>query len=111
MKTEATWKRVQVFVGETDHYRGHTLFEAIVSMLHAEGVSGATAIKGVMGYGDSSLVHASHLLDIASDLPVMVVFADAEEVVDRVLPKLEEMLESGLVLVDDVSAVKFSRTL
>ena len=47
MKTEATWKRVQVFVGETDHYRGHTLFEAIVSMLHAEGVSGATA-KGTL---------------------------------------------------------------
>src|SRR5450759_3347765 len=100
---------VSVFVSEGDHYHGHSLYEAIVSMLHAEGVSGATAVKGVMGYGASSHMHAAHLLDLSENLPVTIVFADTAEKVERVLLKLDEMIESGLVLVDDVHAMRYSR--
>lgn len=107
--TEVDAKRVTVLIGESDRYQGHSLHEAIVTMLHEEGVAGATAFKGLMGFGESSRVHTAHLLDLAEDLPVMVVFYDTEDVVDRVMPKLERMIGSGIVAVDDVRVTRFAK--
>jgi uncharacterized protein len=108
MKSEQAAKRVTVLVGETDRHEGHVLYEAIVSMLHAEGVAGATAIRGMLGYGGSGRTHSAHLLDVAGDLPVAIVFVDSAETVRRVLPKLEAMVDSGLVTIEDVHAITFS---
>ncbi|HEY5541045.1 MAG TPA: DUF190 domain-containing protein [Coriobacteriia bacterium] len=108
MKAEQAAKRVTVLVGETDRYDGHALYEAVVSMLHAEGVAGATATRGILGYGGSGRTHSAHLLDLAEDLPVAIVFVDTDETVRRVLPKLDSMVASGLVTVEDVHAITYS---
>ena len=108
MKTWSDSKRVTVFVGETDRHRGTPLYEAIVSMLKREGVSGATAVRGLMGYGASSHMHAAHLLDVSEDLPILVVFVDSNEVVSRVLPLLDTMVDGGLVTVEDVTAIRYT---
>lgn len=110
MKTTGKARRVTVFVGETDHFHGGSLYEAIVKMLHSEGVAGATAVRGLMGFGQSSRVHASHLLDLSEDLPVLIVFVDSAETVERVLPKLDEMVESGLVTVEDIATTRYSKS-
>ena len=109
MRSERAAKRVTVYVGETDRYDGHALYEAIVSMLHAEGVAGASATRGILGYGVSGRTHSAHLLDLAEDLPVAIVFVDSAETVERVLPKLGEMVETGLTTVEDVQAIVYSR--
>ena len=109
MRSERAAKRVTVYVGETDRYDGHALYEAIVSMLHAEGVAGASATRGILGYGVSGRTHSAHLLDLAEDLPVAIVFVDSAETVERVLPKLDEMVETGLTTVEDVHAIVYSR--
>jgi PII-like signaling protein len=108
MKSEHAAKRVTVYVGETDRFGGHALYQAIVTMLHAEGVAGATATRGVLGYGGSGRTHSAHLLDVADDLPVAIVFVESAEVVERVLPKLDEMVRTGLVTIDDVRAIAYS---
>jgi uncharacterized protein len=108
MRSEQAAKRVTVLVGETDRHDGHALYEAIVSMLHAEGVAGATATRGILGYGGSGRTHSAHLLDLSEDLPVAVVFVDTIEAIERVLPKLDAMVESGLVTVEDVHAITYS---
>jgi PII-like signaling protein len=98
-----------VWVGETDRVGGHPTYQALVEMLHAEGIAGASAVRGVMGYGASGLTHASHLLDLAADLPVAVIFVDSAEAVARALPKVEALVETGLVTVEDVEAITYSR--
>jgi uncharacterized protein len=108
MKSETTAKRVTVLVGESDRHGGRVLFEAIVAMLHAEGVAGATATRGILGYGATGRTHSAHLLDVAEDLPVSIVFVDTAETVERVLPKLDAMVASGLVTVEDVLAITYS---
>jgi len=108
MKSQFKAKRVTILVGETDRHDGRVLYEAIVSMLHAEGIAGATATRGVLGYGGSGRTHSAHLLDVADDLPVTIVFVDTAEAVERVLPKIGEMVSSGLVTVEDVEAVVYS---
>ena len=108
MKSEATAKRVTIFVGESDRHAGTPLHEAIVAMLHAEGIAGATALRGVLGYGATGRTHSAHLLDLSSDLPVAIVFIDSAEKVDRVLPKLDGMVASGLVTVEDIRAITYA---
>ena len=109
MKSEHAAKRVTVFVGETDRYDGHALYQAIVTMLHAEGIAGASATRGILGYGGSGRTHSSHLVDLADDLPISIVFVDSAEAVARMLPKLDEMVQTGLVIVEDVQAIVYSR--
>ena len=108
MKTMRECKRVTVYVGETDRVGGHAVYQAIVRMLHDNGIAGATATRGIMGYGVSAHMHASHLLDVADDLPVTIVFVDTAENVQRVLPQLDPLVSSGLVVVEDVVATTYS---
>ena len=108
MKTEKAAQRVTVLVGETDRHDGHTLYEAIVTMLHAEGIAGATATRGVLGYGGTGRTHSAHLLDVADDLPIAIVFVDSAEAVQRVMPKLDAMIASGLVTIEDVRAIIYA---
>ena len=108
MKTEKTAQRVTVLVGETDRHDGRTLYEAIVAMLHAEGIAGATATRGILGYGSTGRTHSAHLLDVAADLPIAIVFVDSAEMVQRIMPKLDAMIASGLVTVEDIHAVTYT---
>jgi PII-like signaling protein len=110
VKTESEAKRVSVYVGETDRHGGRPLYEALVTMLHAEGIAGATATRGLMGFGGSGRTHAAHLLDLAEDLPVTVVFVDSAEKVASVMPRVDEMVETGLVTIEDVSAIRYFRS-
>ena len=109
MKSEQAAKRVTVIVGETDRFEGHALYQALVKMLHAEGIAGATVVRGFMGYGGSGRTHASHLLDVADDLPVTVVFVDTAEAVQRVVPRIDQMIQSGLVTIEDVHAITYHK--
>ena len=109
MRSELQATRATVYVGETDRTDGKPLYQAIVAMLHAEGIPGATVTRGVMGYGQSSHVHAAHLLDVSEDLPVTVVFVDTAEKVEAALVKLEPLIESGLVVTEPVRAIRYSK--
>jgi uncharacterized protein len=108
--TEFSAKKVTVFVGETDRHHGHATYQAIVSMLREEGVAGVSVIRGILGYGVSGHTHSAHVLDLADDLPICVVFVDRAEVVDRVLPRLEQIVETGLTTIEDVRAIGYSAT-
>ena len=107
MKPEHAAQRVTIYVGETDHHDGHALYEAIVTMLRANGVAGAMVTRGMLGYGASGRTHSAHLLDLAEDLPVAIVFVDSAEKVQSVMPELDRMLETGLVTIEDVRAVTY----
>jgi PII-like signaling protein len=102
-------KRVTVMVGETDREDGHALYQALVRMLHDQGIAGVSVVRGIMGYGASGHLHASHLLDVSEDLPIAVVFIDTAEKVESVLPRIAEMVETGLATVEDVQAITYSR--
>lgn len=102
MMIEGDAKRVTVFMGESDRWQHQTLHTAMVEMLRREGCAGATVLKGVEGFGKDSRIHTAHVLRLSQDLPVVLIFVDTPERVERVLPKIEEMLGGGLIVVEDV---------
>ena len=72
-------------------------------------MAGATVFCGVMGYGANSRIHTASIVDLSSDLPVLVEIIDSEEYINKLLPYLDEMLEEGMVTIDDIEVIKYGK--
>lgn len=102
MQDAADGKLLRIFVGEDDEHDGMPLYEAIVQLLRREGLAGATVLRGIMGYGRSSVVHAAKVLRLSEDLPIVVECVDRAAAIERVLPALDALITEGMVTVEPV---------
>jgi PII-like signaling protein len=107
MKIEGDGKRVSVYVGSSDTWRGRNLAIAIVERCRELGMAGATVTRGVMGFGKHSVIHKAHLLGLSDDLPEKIEVIDKSEEIDRLLPVLLEMVGGGLIVVEAVHVIHY----
>ena len=98
---------VRIFFGESDRWRHQPLEVALIERLRREGFAGATAFRGSAGFGANSVIHTTHILDLSSDLPVVVEVVDTEEHIERLLPILDEMIDDGLVTMEKVRVLRY----
>lgn len=99
---------VRIFFGESDKWKHQPLETALLQRLRAEGFAGATVFRGVAGFGANSVIHTTHLLEMSSDLPIVIEVVDTEEQVERLLPILEEMIDDGFVTMEKVRVVRYT---
>ena len=107
-KLEGKQKLIRIFIGESDRYQNMPLYKAIVNMCRKEGISGATVLRGIYGYGASSVIHSSRTLSLSSDLPIVVEIIDFEEKINHILPHIEAMVEHGLITIELADVIKYS---
>ena len=98
---------MRIHIGESDRWHGKPLYEAIVELLRKEDLSGATVLRGVGGYGSSSVVHTEKILRLSQDLPIVVEIVESQERIDSVLARLDEMIEGGLVTMEKVRVILY----
>ena len=91
---------LRIFVGESDHWDGKPLYEAIVLEARKRGLAGATVIKGFMGFGAHSRIHTAKLLELSQDLPIVVEIVDAPDKIEAFMPDLEQMVGDGLITLE-----------
>ena len=100
---------VRIFVGESDRWKHSPLSRALLERLRAEGFAGATVIHATAGFGASSVIHTASLVELSSDLPVLIEVVDDDAHVERLLPILDEMLTGGaLVTVERVRVLRYA---
>src|ERR1700682_5371324 len=99
-------KKVSIYVGEDQDYHGHALYAAILDYLFYRNVSGATVIRGMAGFGADHKMHATRILRLTENLPVKIEFTESREKLEEILPKLHEMVGTGLIEVQDTLVVK-----
>lgn len=100
---------VRIFLGESDRYHHTPLARALLERLRREGFAGATVIHGVAGFGARSVIHTASLVELSSDLPVLIEVVEDETHVERLLPILDEMITGGaLVTVERVRVVRYA---
>jgi len=109
MKIEGPAKAIAIYIGDSDHWHGKPLAAALVELAKKEGMAGATVTHGVMGFGARSRIHTTHILRLSEDLPVTITIVDKPERVESFLPKLDEMIQEGMVMTWDVQ-VEIYRT-
>jgi PII-like signaling protein len=106
-RIEGEGKLLRLFIGESDTWHGRPLYQAIVERVRAEGLAGATVIRGIEGFGADSRLHTSRILRLSEDLPVLIEIVDTAEQIDRVVPLLDEMVGEGMLTLERVQIVSY----
>ena len=107
MKLSEEGQLVRVFIGESDDWQGRPLYRAIVLKARELGLAGATVLRGPMGFGANSRLHTTKLLELSTDLPVVVEIVDSQEKVQTLLPFLDEAVTEGLITIEAVRVLKY----
>ncbi|MGI8772894.1 MAG: DUF190 domain-containing protein [Acidobacteriaceae bacterium] len=98
--------KVSIYVSEGSGQHGVTTYSAILDFLFFRGISGATVLKGVAGFGADHHLHSTSFVEISDRLPLKIEFIESPEKVEEVLGKLEEMAGSGMIEVQETTIVK-----
>jgi PII-like signaling protein len=100
---------LRIFIGESDRdpHGERALFEAIVWRAREAQLAGATVLRGPMGFGRHSRVHAAKLLELSTDLPIIIEIVDAEDKIESFLPVVDELVTEGLVTLEAVRIVRY----
>lgn len=99
-------KQLTIFISETNQSHHQALYMAIIEMLRRAGCSGATAVRGVAGFGASSMIHRASILRLSMDLPLVIIVVDRPERIERIIGPLREMAPSALITVQEVEVVQ-----
>jgi uncharacterized protein len=98
-----------VYAGESDQWERRPLYEAIVLKARNEGLAGATVFRSPMGYGATSRIHTAKILNLSTDLPIVIEIVDSKPKIEAFLAKLQEMMQGGLLTVQPVRVVHYER--
>lgn len=107
MKKQGPGRRVRIYIGESDQWRGETLYAAIVREARKRGLAGATVARGIMGYGAASVIHEPHIFRLSNDLPVVVEIVDGDERMRAFLPLLDDMVQEGMITTSEVEIIAY----
>ncbi|HET7499174.1 MAG TPA: DUF190 domain-containing protein [Candidatus Eisenbacteria bacterium] len=97
---------LRIFIGDSDRHEGKPLHHALVERARAQGLAGATVLHGPMGFGRHSRLHTAKLLELSSDLPVVIEIVDAEEAIERFMVEVDRMVGEGLVTLEKVRIIE-----
>jgi hypothetical protein len=107
MQPEFPAKLLRIHISEADRFQGKPLYEAIVAWCRELKIAGATVFRGLEGYGESAEMHRSHLT--RHDQPIMISIVDTEDNLRRLIPVVEEMMDTGLMAMSDVRVVRVQK--
>jgi PII-like signaling protein len=102
---------LRIFVGESDKHGQQPLYETIVFEAKKQGLSGATVTRGIMGFGANSKVHTTKLLEISSDLPLIIEIVDTEDKIRKFTQTVEHLFEQtksgGLITIEKAEVIRY----
>jgi hypothetical protein len=98
---------MRIHIGESDRWEGKALHDALVAFFRREGFYGVTVLRGVAGFGSASRVHTDKILRLSQDLPIVIEVVEYSERIERILPRLDEMIGGGLVTLEKVRVILY----
>jgi uncharacterized protein len=100
-------KLLRIHISESDRYGGTPLVEAIIAKCRELKIAGATVFQGLEGFGDSTELHRAHL--VRHDQPMVIAIVDTAENLSRLVPAVEEMLDTGVLVTSDVEMIRVEK--
>lgn len=107
MKMDGEGRLLRVFIGESDRWEGQPLYEAIVRRARAEGLAGATVLRGIEGFGAHSRMHTAKILRLSQDLPIVVEIVDLADRIQEFLPALDQMVGEGMITLETAHIIAY----
>lgn len=101
---------LRIFIGEDDRADGRPLYEALVLKAREFGLAGATVLRGPMGFGHNSRLHTAKILQLSTDLPMVVEIVDDRDRIEAFLGVIEPMMRGGLVTLEKATVIRYGAT-
>lgn len=98
--------KVSIYVSEGSTRHGVSTYSAILDFLFYRGISGATVVKGVAGFGADHHMHSSSSVEISDRLPIIIEFVETPEKVNAILSKLEDLVGTGMIEMHETTVAK-----
>lgn len=99
---------LRIFIGENDRHEGMPLYQWIVREARRQGLAGATVVRGLEGYGAHSRIHTARILQLSTDLPVVIEIVDLIERIEEFLVTIDAAISDGMATVEKVQ-IRFYR--
>jgi PII-like signaling protein len=109
MRPAQAAKILRIHISEADRLRGKPLYEAIVARCRELKIAGASVFLGLEGYGETAELHKAHL--VRSDRPVLITVVDTPENIERLIPVVAQMMDTGLLAASDVQMIRVEKKL
>lgn len=100
---------LRIFLGESDKHGGMPLYEWIIEQARERGIAGATAVRGIAGYGAHHRIHTAKVLRLSLDLPIVIEIADEKDKIQTFLDEIRPTLTDGLATVEPIDYCSFTR--
>jgi len=109
MKPGDIAKRLRIYISSTDKFEHTPLYEVIVYAARSHGITGATVLKGIMGYGASSEIYSNKLWEISEKLPLIVEIIDEPHKIESFIETLGTFFEKAgkghIITVDETTVI------
>jgi uncharacterized protein len=102
--TEGTLLRI--FVGDSDRHHGRPLYQVLLERARERGLAGATVLHGPMGFWRHSRVHTAKLVELSTDLPVVIEIVDQEPAILGFMEEVDALVGEGLVTLEKVRILR-----
>lgn len=111
MKEESQAVLLRIFIGESDRHHAQHLYEYMAQYLRNHHYAGVTILRGIEGFGQASILHKADILDLSSDLPIVVEVVDTEEKIRALKETIdrEQWIGSGLITEEKVTIVRYGK--
>jgi PII-like signaling protein len=98
--------KVSIYVSEGSKHHGIPAYSSILDFLFYRGVSGATVLKGIAGFGADHHMHSANIVEISDHMPLKIEFIETPEKVNEILGKLEELAGTGMIDIQETTIAK-----
>ena len=107
MPTAQPAEILRIHISESDRYQGKPLYEGIVAKCRELKIAGATVFCGVEGYGETAEMHRARL--VGNDRPIVITIVDTADNIQRVVPVVAEMIDTGLMATSPVQMIRLQK--
>jgi PII-like signaling protein len=93
---------LRIFIGETDKKDSMPLYEWLVREAKNARLLGATVLRGIEGYGSHSDIHTAKILQLSTNLPIIVEIMDTPEKIEAFMLIVDSAMTGGVVTLEKV---------
>ncbi|MFY9150575.1 MAG: DUF190 domain-containing protein [Prolixibacteraceae bacterium] len=102
---------LRIFISSTDYTDHSPLYEDITFRAKKEGLAGVTVLKGMLGFGASSVIHSNKFWELSEKVPTVIEMIDEENKLlafyNQIRPGLESMKYGCLVTFDKTTVLLY----
>jgi uncharacterized protein len=98
--------QLSIFVRAGDMVAGRPLYHEILDRLQHAGLRGASAVRGMQGFGASGQLRAPGLTGLTGHEPVLIQVTDDAASVRAFISEMDELPRGGLIVLTPVVALR-----